>query len=297
MASIDLTLLRTFNAIYETRNLTRASEELCVTQPSVSYALSRLRKQLGDQLFVRTASGVEPTVRAEELYLVFARAVSEIDAAVDDDFAPASTERTFRLCLSDLGELTFLPAISARMATEAPHAALEIVPMHINDVREWMRRGQLDAAVASIDLPGLEKRELIAGDRYVCAMPKGAGGAGETMRLDEFKNARHVVVDQAAGHSQVEAAISKHGIDRRIVLRVPHFSVLPQVLPLGDLVAIIPMHVAQTYAADWDLDIRELPVPVPSFDVSLYSQAAHLLSPATRWFIDLAADTVSTGAE
>ncbi|MFP3397791.1 LysR family transcriptional regulator [Brevibacterium sp. H602] len=296
MASIDLTLLRTFNAIFETRNLTRAAHELCVTQPSVSYALSRLRKQLGDRLFVRTASGVEPTVRAEELYMVFARAVSEIDAAVDDDFDPSTTEKAFRLCLSDLGELTFLPAISARMASEAPHAALEIVPMHINDVREWMRRGQVDAAVASIDLPGLEKRELIAGDRYVCAMPGGAGGTGEEMSLEEFTNARHVVVDQAAGHDQVEAAISAHGIDRRVVLRVPHFSVLPQVLPLGNLVAIIPMHVAQTFAADWDFDIRELPVSVPSFDVSLYSQPADLLLPATQWFMDLVAETAATGA-
>src|SRR3954470_3429923 len=61
LANLDLNLLVTFEAIHRERNLTRAAKRLFVSQSAVSHALARLRDQLGDPLFVRRASGVEPT--------------------------------------------------------------------------------------------------------------------------------------------------------------------------------------------------------------------------------------------
>lgn len=105
MAGMDLHLIRTFRSIYESGSLTRAAEELSVTQPSVSYALARLRKQLADQLFIRNAEGMILTHRATELFITFKTAVNAIDASVEagKTFDPAVARQQFRFCLTDLG--------------------------------------------------------------------------------------------------------------------------------------------------------------------------------------------------
>ena len=286
MAKVDLELIRTFNVIYETRSLTRAAVELSVTQPSVSYSLARLRKQLDDPLFVRGAEGMEPTARATELFRVFKRTVSEIDAAVDT-FDPEKSDRTFRLCLSDLGEIAFLPAVADLIRREATGVTLEVVPMQIQFVVEWLERGQIDAAIASVKFPELSHRELIADDRYVAVVPAGSAFTLPKMSLDEFLAARHVAIDQSTGHNQIETAIRSRGLERRVGLRLHHFSVLPNVLSAGELAAIVPLHVAEIFKSNWPIDIRELPFEIPAFSVNLYWQEKPRQSEAQKWFLDI----------
>jgi hypothetical protein len=62
--SLDLNLLRVFNAIMQERTLTRAGQRLGMSQPAMSHALARLRHMLKDDLFVRTPDGMCPTPRA-----------------------------------------------------------------------------------------------------------------------------------------------------------------------------------------------------------------------------------------
>ena len=67
--TLDLNLLKVFDAIMDERHISRAAERLCVTQPAVSGMVKRLRQHLDDELFIRTRNGVIPTQRAEELAL------------------------------------------------------------------------------------------------------------------------------------------------------------------------------------------------------------------------------------
>ena len=83
--TLDLNLLRVFDAVMTEQNLTRAANLLAMTQPAVSNALRRLRDTLGDELVIRTAHGVKPTSRAEELWPVVRRALSDLEAAVTPD--------------------------------------------------------------------------------------------------------------------------------------------------------------------------------------------------------------------
>ena len=59
--TLDLNLLRVFDVVMAERNLTRAADQLAMTQPAVSNAIKRLRESLGDELLIRTAYGVKPT--------------------------------------------------------------------------------------------------------------------------------------------------------------------------------------------------------------------------------------------
>ncbi|NKE08437.1 MULTISPECIES: LysR family transcriptional regulator [Kocuria] len=290
MAHIDLALVRTFNAIYETRSVTEASVLLRVTQPSVSYALARLRKQLGNPLFARTPHGMEPTMRADELYTVFSRAVSQIDAVADPTYDPQSSERIFRLSLSDLGELTFLPAIGALLAQRAPTVGLEVEPMDIDTVADRIRRGQMDAAVASSHIAGLKCRTLVTGDRYVCLQPRTTAENGSVISVEDFIRARHMVVEETAGHDRVERAIQSSALRRRPTLRIPHYATLPRLLVQGEFLVVLPLRIAREFAADGQLEIRELPIDVPRFEVSIYWQPRIPANAGTAWLVDLIAE-------
>ena len=61
---IDLNLLRLFDAVYRHRSVSRAAEQLELTQPAASQGLTRLRKLLNDPLFTRAPGGVQQIGRA-----------------------------------------------------------------------------------------------------------------------------------------------------------------------------------------------------------------------------------------
>jgi DNA-binding transcriptional LysR family regulator len=288
MAELDLRLIRIFNCIYETKSLTEAAAALSVTQPAVSYSLARLRHQLSDPLFVRTASGMLPTARATELFGVFSRSLEDIETAVGSvgRFDPATSRRTFRLCLTDLGEMAFLPAITRYLAVEAPNVTLEVVPMQIDQVSAWFMRGEVDAAIASSSLPGLDHRTLLDHGRYVCVLPQNLLGSVPVISVEELRSLRHIVIDPSTGHSQVDVAISELGIERKVGLRLHHFSVLPNVLVSGGFAAIIPFRLAEMFMELWPLQIRELPFHIPSHKVNLYWGGSRTQSEGVKWFLE-----------
>jgi len=67
LADLDFNLLKVLKVLAEERNTRRAAEKLFITQPSVSYALKRLREVFDDELFVRTQYGLSPTTKGEQL--------------------------------------------------------------------------------------------------------------------------------------------------------------------------------------------------------------------------------------
>jgi DNA-binding transcriptional LysR family regulator len=102
--TLDLNLLRVFDAIMSEQNLTRAASRLAMTQPAVSNALRRLRDALGDELLIRTAHGVKPTPRAETLWPSVRRALSELEEAVTPAGFDVSKLNTTCGCLRWYGQ-------------------------------------------------------------------------------------------------------------------------------------------------------------------------------------------------
>src|ERR1700742_4888277 len=122
-SSLDLNLLRVFDAIYSTRSVTIAASTLHLTQPAVSKQLNRLREIFDDPLFVRTVEGMAPTPHAEALAGAVHRALSDMRSAFDSQlgFDAATSERTFRIFMNDAGQMALLPRVLSVVTAEAPH--------------------------------------------------------------------------------------------------------------------------------------------------------------------------------
>lgn len=102
LRTIDLNLFRVFDAVMRHRSVRKASQMLSVTPSAVSHALSRLRQSIGDELFISTESGRQPTRRALELASAVREGLEKIELAlIRKDPAPAGVRRTFRIGATD----------------------------------------------------------------------------------------------------------------------------------------------------------------------------------------------------
>lgn len=294
MSLPDLNLIRVFVLLYETASVTTTAERLNVTQPSISYALARLRQQFDDRLFLRARHGMTPTMTARQLYPPLREALGQLEATLENmqAFDPASCSQRFRLALTDLGEMALLPAIHQHLQKQAPCAELEVMPLEIDRVEEWLLSNKVNAVICSrpITAENLEQRVILR-DRYVCLGRADLLGP-EPILLEDFLAIRHALVASASGHSLAEDVMRRNGYARKVSLEVPHFSVLPRLLLASDLLAIVPMQIAKEFIHDSDLDYHELPFPVPAFNVTLYWHAGYGRSPAQRWFCDTIVDAI-----
>ncbi|WP_291278493.1 LysR family transcriptional regulator [Galactobacter sp.] len=287
---MDLNLLRTFLAVFDHGSVTAAADELRLAQPTVSHALGRLRKIVGDPLFVRTGSRLVPTSRSVELAPVVRRDLASLDEVLSADrvFDPVTTQRRFTIALSDVGETSFLAPIMRLLNGEAPGASLLAVPTDVDEVAGWLRRGEVDAAVASIPLDVDGSSTILANERYVAMLPSDLVLAGPTLTAADLAGHPRAVVSKAAGHALIEETVRELGMTTEAVVNVRHFSVLPQLVQGAGIIGFAPAQMAQTVASVWGLRLAELPDPSPRFDVNLFwDEATSKDNRARRWFIDL----------
>ena len=125
LRQLDLNLLLVFDALMQEGNLTRAAERLHLSQSTVSNALARLRQQLGEELFLRTARGLTPTARAQALYVPVRQALRLLQTGLGpaEPFDP-QTPHVFSLSLNDYAQAALLPMLQAHLARHAAQVEL-----------------------------------------------------------------------------------------------------------------------------------------------------------------------------
>ena len=289
MSHLDLNLVRVFVAIYETRSVTQAAERLDLTQPTISYGLAKLRKVYADRLFSRSSNGLIPTSLAEQLFQRYRDALASVESTLEQNtaFDPQRSTRRFRLAMSDIGVLYFVPPLLRKFQESAPHIEIDIVQIP-DALSEDLAVGRLDMAIGNIPaLASPVHSVLLFREHYVCLMSANHPIIGERMSLEEFSSARHVMVSSPqSGHFLIEQALAERGINRNIVARVPQFTVLPQLLSQSDLLVLLPSRVANLYVEQGGLKALALPVPLPDFQVQAHWHARHEYSAAHRWLVE-----------
>ena len=246
IGKIDMNLLRVFAAIYRTGNVSRASDELGLTQPATSRALGKLRVALKDALFVRVQVGVEPTPKARRLAEPIAAAIAALENALveTENFDPRTTCRNFRLHLTDTGESLVLPGLIARLATVAPYTQLHSVSMHREEIADSLDGGRLDFAIGY--LPGLSGTQAtgLFTDRHVIVLREGhpllTAGAG-SIAPAKLSSLEFVLVRP---HLETTRILQSLGLADRTRVTTSHFLALPEIIKNTDLGAWMPKRVA-----------------------------------------------------
>ncbi len=295
MTEVDLNLMRTFVLLYETRSVTRTAEAMFVTQPSVSHALRRLRRQVNDELFVRSPDGLVPTEAADRMYPSLSQALEVVTETFSGatDFDPASSARTFRVCATDLGEISLLPSVLAQLERQAPRCSVEVTPLDFADAARNLRQGRSDAVICTprIDAPDLQ-RDALFRENYVGLCAREHPRIGEHPTLGEYLAERHIVVHAAAGHIDADQELNRLGHRRDIAVRVPHFAVLPELLARTGFLSVVPSRVAGLFTRSSAVRTFVLPLDLPVVEVSLYTYQRALPAPGIEWLRELIVRTL-----
>src|SRR5689334_18193832 len=150
--SVDLNLLKAFDALIRERAVTRAASRIGLSQPAMSSALGRLRRLFADELFVRHPAGMEPTARAREIAPLVTTAIEHIEAALNlgAEFDPARSTAIFTAGMAEYAEVALVGRLAAAFATRAANATLRLLPATGTEAAEQLDRGEIDVAVAHL---------------------------------------------------------------------------------------------------------------------------------------------------
>ncbi len=294
--TLDLNLLRVFDAVMAERNLTRAAVRLALTQPAVSNALRRFRESLGEELLTRVTHGVVPTPYAEKLWPEVRAALGQLRAALDPgDFDPQRDAVSFRLAMADATAAVLLPPLVDHI--EAQHALvnLRVLPLTTRDPRALLERGDADVAVgyfpeavAELAAGGQQSalhHQRLSESEYVCVMRRGHPLAeGSELTLDDFCAAHHLLVSfSGRPHGFVDQALAALNRSRRIVLTVNQFFTAGRVVARSDLLTVLPASFVDATGYAAQLVERPLPMRMARIHVEAMWHMRHDRVSAHQW--------------
>lgn len=284
---VDLNLLGVFDAIYETRSVTLAAERFGITQPAMSNALSRLRELCGDTLFVPTASGMQPTPYALEIAGAIREALRGVQTVLGHrkSFDPASSEKTFRFHMTDMGQTYFLPLLLEHLHKAAPRICIEAGTLPLDSIGAALAEGRIDFALGRLQKfggRGVNARMLFV-DHYDALMRSGnPAAAGKRLTRKAFLDAPHAIVSSASGgHKVLEETLIK--LRARIVIRVTNFMVIPMILSRTDTIVTVPNRLAGELTKTEAFATYPLPIDIPTFGVSVFWHERFDSDPAVAW--------------
>jgi len=284
---LDLNLLRIFDAVYRQRSVSRAAEVLGLSQPAVSQGLSRLRLVMKDALFTRAGRGVAPTANADTLAHAVQQALHLVGEALHgaSRFDPATTQRTFRLHMSDIGESEFLPGLMHAVRRLAPEVRIETRQLEYAQIENALDSGTIDAAFGY--LPGVEHtcQQRLFMERYVVLARADHPLLGERPAPRQLAQLDYVVVRQ---HTETLRLLDRMQLQGRIRLSTPHFMVIPAILRETDLAVLLPMRIATKFALDGQLRFAQPRWGVADFGVGLHWSRRAQNDPAHEWLRALA---------
>lgn len=286
LKNIDLNLLRLFDAVYATRNVSRAAEALDLTQPAASQGLTRLRGLLHDPLFVRGAGGVQPTPRADRLAEPVRLALRTLEEALTESaaFDPRTSRRRFRLHLSDIGEARFLPELMLVLGAQAPGLRVETLPLPPAEIVDALDSGRIDLALGF--LPGVKEtqRVQLLQDRYIVLLRHGHPFTRRRRSAPALLVAlRELEFVAVRTHTDTLRILQLLKLEDRLRLTTEHFLALPAIVRASDFAVIMPRNIAQGFAADGGYAIAAPPLPLQDFAVSLHWSRRFEADPGNRW--------------
>lgn len=289
--AVDLNLLKAFDALASERAVTRAASRIGLSQPAMSHALSRLRGLFGDDLFVRTPGGMEPTARAREIAPLVSSAIERIEAALNlgAGFDPATSLASFTAGMGEYAEVALVGRLAQEFSRQAPKATLRLLSLHGGDAAEQLERGAIDVAVAHLRaMPPTIETTLLFRDPFVVAARKGhpisSEISGAPLTVEAYAAQDHVLVSPRGDPSgALDRILVDYGQRRRIALLVATYLAVPAALAASDLIATLPSRAASLIAAHAELAILPLPIDFAA-TVSMAWHRRAASEPAQAWF-------------
>lgn len=297
LGRVDLNLLVYLDILLQEGSVTKAAQQLGITQPAMSNGLRRLRELFNDPLLVRTSEGMTATDRALELRPIIREALAKLEVALQpqQEFNAKVSNRVFRIMVSDYAESTLVPELVNRLRTVAPDIILDVLTPSDVTFKD-VEAGKVDMAINRFDeMPQSFHQTTLWSDDFVCLINPDHPGA-QHFDLEAYLASKHIWVsktgmgagvgidpDKVIRLGWVDNALAKLGHKRKISVFTRHYQ-MPALLALNnDLVVTLPRKVADMQAAAASLIIKKPPFDIPPFELKMAWSPLLQHHQAHRW--------------
>jgi DNA-binding transcriptional LysR family regulator len=288
---LDFSLLVVFQEVYRSRRSTAAAQRLGLSQPAISHALGRLRQIFGDPLFVRGPNGLRPTSRATELAHTVDAILGLAREAVHGPakFDPLASGRLFRLSVNDfVGTLLTEPLVSL-FAQAAPSAGLSLSFAGGPDLAfKKLRENDLDLAIGRFpEVPDDCRTARLFEETYLAVARHGHPQLREGLELDIYLDLGHLIVSFAGDLvGTIDEYLARKGLSRRVVASSPMFLTAFAAAAKSNLLVTAPRRLVQRYAANFGLQVFELPFTPEAFFMDLVRSQYSMSDLAIDWLVE-----------
>jgi DNA-binding transcriptional LysR family regulator len=283
-----LNLLAVLDVLLEHRNVTRAAEQLNVSQPAISAALRRLRDHFNDELLVPYGKRMVPTAYADRLQHPLRALLSDANALVTmpAHFDPAASQRRFGIMASDFVLWVVLGDLLPRFEKIAPGIRLEANPPS-DSAQTLLEAGELDLFVSPPQylsanhpqLPFFDEDHVVAGwsENPLIAKPLDRS----VLESESFLSAQ-------VGHARqsfAETELAKQGIALRSMLSITHFSLIPELLIGTRYLSVMHERMARKAMLRFPIAYQPMPVAIPPMREVLQFHRSKTRDIGLQWLI------------
>ena len=294
----DLNQLVCLKALLVEQNVTRAAEQMHLSQSAMSTILGHLRRHFNDPLLARSGRLHLLTPFAKSLIAPLNKMIAQAYdfAALRPGELQLDVEREIRVVASDYAIRTILDTATRQVQNVFRNVRLDVLPLSERSPR-LLASGEVDLVLSgqSFDI-GVPPSTCVLEDQYVCIACSKMGPSGGKLLPQEFANSEHVVVryfDQQMTFED-EDALRKAGVVRtRRITTWSHTQVASLVCGTP-MLATVPARIAYDFAKRWPIKILPFPFMHEPIRVFAYWHPSRNQDAILSALVD-AAKSMSTG--
>ena len=271
LRNVDLNLLKVFVALMRERHVTRAGQQLGLSQPGVSYSLKRLRELFNDPLFIKSKQGLEPTTQAQQLIAPIKAALAQLDLTINGEhfFEPKKTQRVFKLAMPDYLSLLLLPALRKQLAVAAPQSSLEIKSISPQKIQAALAQQEIDLAICVVDkLPTHNYFAELYTEEIVIAADRNHAHLNNQLTKQNFLRLPHLLVDfRQDAPVAIQKELLRLGEGRFVAMTTPYVVTALHLLKDTEMLAALPKRLVEEFGSQLDVVGYQPPIKVAKFPV------------------------------
>jgi DNA-binding transcriptional LysR family regulator len=284
--NLDLNLLAALDTLIRVRNVSRAAEEMFITQSAMSNALGRLRDYFDDPLLIQVGRAMELSPLAVSLEEPLRDIIVRIEAAVvsTPSFVPEESTRSIKLIVSDYSLHTVMPVFLQLIAQKAPHIQVNFKPQQ-NYPHLLLERGEADLLIApAIFCSSSHPTEHLLEDQICCVVDAGSPLVGKPLTEAALMAAGHVVMQPPnGGESFAQRVCDQLGLEIRVEASSYSFTSLPLLIRGTTRIALMQRSLALSMLGLGGIAILEPPIPFPPLKQTLQWHSYRTRDPGLAW--------------
>ena len=291
--NIDFELYRIFYSVANHGNITKASEELLISQPAISKSIKNLENQLGGNLFTRTKRGVILTEEGKEFYKYIKQAIEYINNA-ENKFSELTNLETGTIKIGISATLTkeFLLPYLSDFHKKYPKIKIEIITNISSELIPKLRNGLIDLIIMNLndkkydnDLEIIKCKEIndcfVVNDSFKHLYNK-------KLSIKDLNN--YPLIFQTKGSNTrtfIDDFAKSNGITLKPNIELASYSLVVEFARIGLGIGYVTKEYIKDYLNKKELTILNIKETIPKRFIGLVTSKNHIPNFSTKKLIEI----------